>query len=69
LLIAFGSGKPPFEDDQILAVYKLFHRVLLSSGCGVKSDRTRYGHPLKSRSAKAYSSAVAVKEARGTSKA
>jgi hypothetical protein len=30
----------PFEDDQILAVYKLFHEVLLSRGCGVKSELT-----------------------------
>jgi hypothetical protein len=29
LFIAFGYRKPPFEDDQILAVYKFLHSVLL----------------------------------------
>jgi hypothetical protein len=30
--IIFGFSEPPFEDDQLFAVYKFFHSVLLSRG-------------------------------------
>jgi hypothetical protein len=65
--IIFGISESSFEDDQVFAVYKVFHSVLLSGGRSFSLD-TGHSQTLDCLIS-GYSLAFDVKDASGTSNA